>query len=771
MTDINQTPAVDGMCHGITSNATRVTGYVSDHLIPSIGVGGAERIVADLANWSSLTHRDRVIQGVNLYSYEHREFELVIEKRDTSRLFFVEELNSRRRLDEVASYHWYSGSPVLYCHLIREEHLKLLWERGIKTVPVVHNARENWKFDPASLEPDHVPFLVAVSMNTAKQLREAKCSVPIHVIRHTAHNPSDPDGFAAIRSKIRDSLGVSKNTIVVGMVGSYKPQKNYMKALAIFAQLQLIMDAKLVIVGSASSDEQLAEEAAVLNRIQTLGLGRKVVRVPQVLNPLPYYAAFDVFLNTSHFEGLSIATLEARSTGCPIVTARVGGQSEAVATGDQVLPASSPSELWTKAITQASQRPRPTGISSRGDDRKIVGMLWHWAGAYHEAKNAHLAEDKVLFVTSTLNPGGAQRSLVNLTTVLPNPKKLALIVLGEIPANPFCKQLRQRGIRLLSMSPEETSIRRYDNFLHAVHRSDARTVCFWNADAKHKLLLVKILRHSRRRFVDVSPGPHFFGEMEHANNFGKTIAFSSKEYFRRLDVFVSKYTGGTIPAEFGTAKRTTVIPNGVQRSAGLAASDILLRKEGTDPRFAVVTCGRITPDKHVIEMLEMLAHLKRRVPGASLTFIGGPDKRATGEYLERVQEKIRSLKLANAVHFAGEHASGSQYFHQFAVFALLSSYQGCPNALLEAMMAAMPVVANDDGGTSEQVIHGQTGYLVKGVDPLQMANYVEKILRNPQRASRMGTQGSRIAKERFSMAQMVEAYSEVFWPMSKEATW
>jgi glycosyltransferase involved in cell wall biosynthesis len=187
--------------------------------------------------------------------------------------------------------------------------------------------------------------------------------------------------------------------------------------------------------------------------------------------------------------------------------------------------------------------------------------------------------------------------------------------------------------------------------------------------------------------------------------------------------------------------------------------------------LAVVTCGRITPDKHVIEMLEMLAHLKRRVPGASLTFIGGPDKRATGEYLERVQEKIRSLKLANAVHFAGEHASGSQYFHQFAVFALLSSYQGCPNALLEAMMAAMPVVANDDGGTSEQVIHGQTGYLVKGVDPLQMANYVEKILRNPQRASRMGTQGSRIAKERFSMAQMVEAYSEVFWPMSKEATW
>jgi len=45
----------------------------------------------------------------------------------------------------------------------------------------------------------------------------------------------------------------------------------------------------------------------------------------QVRDIEPYYAAFDVFLNTSIFEGLSVATLEAVQAGCPIVTADAGG--------------------------------------------------------------------------------------------------------------------------------------------------------------------------------------------------------------------------------------------------------------------------------------------------------------------------------------------------------------------------------------------------------------------------------------------------------------
>jgi glycosyltransferase involved in cell wall biosynthesis len=63
------------------------------------------------------------------------------------------------------------------------------------------------------------------------------------------------------------------------------------------------------------------------------GLSESFTRVGLVENVWPYLAAMDVFLQTSDFEGLPLAVLEAMAAGLPVVATDVGGVGEAVRHG------------------------------------------------------------------------------------------------------------------------------------------------------------------------------------------------------------------------------------------------------------------------------------------------------------------------------------------------------------------------------------------------------------------------------------------------------
>ena len=99
------------------------------------------------------------------------------------------------------------------------------------------------------------------------------------------------------------------------MIGGVKPQKAYPYALRILSRLLARRDAWLVILGGPiGRDGQLAWAAAV-EQCRRLEL-RDRVRMPGfVADASRALPAFDALLNTSHYEGLSIATLEALAAG------------------------------------------------------------------------------------------------------------------------------------------------------------------------------------------------------------------------------------------------------------------------------------------------------------------------------------------------------------------------------------------------------------------------------------------------------------------------
>ena len=77
----------------------------------------------------------------------------------------------------------------------------------------------------------------------------------------------------------------------------------------------------------------------------------------------------------------------------------------------------------------------------------------------------------------------------------------------------------------------------------------------------------------------------------------------------------------------------------------------------------------------------------------------------------------------------------------FDVFVHPSRFEGLPMAVLEAMSAGVPVVAEDAGGTREIVRHGETGVLVPVADVEGLARSISALLSSPEVAQRLGAAG------------------------------
>jgi glycosyltransferase involved in cell wall biosynthesis len=80
------------------------------------------------------------------------------------------------------------------------------------------------------------------------------------------------------------------------------------------------------------------------------------------------------------------------------------------------------------------------------------------------------------------------------------------------------------------------------------------------------------------------------------------------------------------------------------------------------------------------------------------------------------------------VTLTGQQDNINRYYGIADVFLLPSHSEGCPNVLLEAMAAGVPVVATEVGGIPEVVTNGRDAILVKKHDPAGLASATAKIL-------------------------------------------
>jgi len=85
------------------------------------------------------------------------------------------------------------------------------------------------------------------------------------------------------------------------------------------------------------------------------------------------------------------------------------------------------------------------------------------------------------------------------------------------------------------------------------------------------------------------------------------------------------------------------------------------------------------------------------------------------------------------------------------VVAADGNVDALPTVLLEAMGSGVPVVASAISGVPEIVVDGETGYLVPPGDAAALADAIERVLRHPAAARRLGRAGRERAEHLFDL--------------------
>lgn len=748
---------VEGQPQQVKANVRRVVNLV----IPDLSLGGAERIVVDLIRaWRRLALNGSITE-VNLFVLsEAKEAYRIRPNHPNVRVISLAHLRPTNRLRAAAELIHASGNHIVVTHLIGMKGLERMWRLGVRTMPVIHNSEERWNCAPAEFNAAHVPVVFAVCKQVATDLQKAGCKVPIHTIKHQLMSREQVD--TTERGTVRKELGLTDSELLVGMVGKFKEHKRFPFAVEVLDELVPHVDAHLMIIGSQAtprsdgSDEinrvrQVADERGLSDRVHLLGSTRTIDR---------YYTAFDVYLNTSSCEGMSIAVMEAQSHRVPCVLSDVGGQAELITRDDILVPENASASKYAEAVLDTSRMRRQS--HKREISRGLVPRLWSWVIS-HGTEQSPLTSKSVLFVTNNLGQGGAQRSLVNLLATTSESTPSSLCLLGSSYSEGHHRTLTACNIPVFSVD----GLRLHDKvntILECMDSIGIKTLCFWNTDARTKMLLSKVLQWRSTRIIDVSPGPKLFSALELARGFGAMISFSPEDYISRLDAFVSKYRHGGIPKSIDAKPREyVVIPNGVNIPICNERTFPSIRPANVSPEYALVATGRIVPAKMFEQMFAALRELIKVQPRATLTIVGKVEGDSNREYWRHLLSLYRTMGLEDAVYFLGENTSAKNHLHEFRAFLMLSRDQGCPNASLEAMACGLPVVANADGGTAEQVIDGRTGFLVDENNPEEIASRLNWIFNHPEEAHIMGCRGREYAASDFSISRMHFAYSKLLW--------
>lgn len=201
---------------------------------------------------------------------------------------------------------------------------------------------------------------------------------------------------------------------------------------------------------------------------------------------------------------------------------------------------------------------------------------------------------------------------------------------------------------------------------------------------------------------------------------------------------------------------------------GVPSAKVHLCRHGVDAgRFArtrpartpgrIVSVGRLVPKKGFDVLIRACGLLSQRGVRFELRIVGG------GELRGELQALAAEEGIAELVHFTGSVSSArvAEELAAAEVFALSPAVMadgdrdGIPNVLLEAMAAALPVVATRVSGIPEVLTDGVNGRLVAPDRPEQLCEVLAELLADEEQRARLGSAGANFVREECAWSEVV----------------
>ena len=188
--------------------------------------------------------------------------------------------------------------------------------------------------------------------------------------------------------------------------------------------------------------------------------------------------------------------------------------------------------------------------------------------------------------------------------------------------------------------------------------------------------------------------------------------------------------------------------------------------EITLPEKYVFCISRIDSNKGHDMLLHAFDIVRKEIPDVDLVIGGGsptPKERELG-LKANMQKIVDERGMQDRVHIIGYVPDElmSPYYQQAQLFALPSLFEPFGMTTTEAMACGTPVVASKFGGIKTVINTGENGVLVDPTDTKEFAQAIIDLLKNRDKAERIGQAGAKTVRDYLSWEAIARRHLEFY---------
>jgi glycosyltransferase involved in cell wall biosynthesis len=183
-----------------------------------------------------------------------------------------------------------------------------------------------------------------------------------------------------------------------------------------------------------------------------------------------------------------------------------------------------------------------------------------------------------------------------------------------------------------------------------------------------------------------------------------------------------------------------------------ALKEKLGKKEGD---VFLITTSRLVAKNAIGDVIEALRYLPDNVKFLIL---------GIGHEEASLKSQAKSLKLGDRVLFLGyvSHKEMPKYLQISEIFVRPSLSEGFGISFVEAMAAGIPVIATRAGGIPDFLKDGETGLFCEAHNPKNIAQKVEKLIKDGESRKYIVRQAREMVKDRYSWEKTARKMKEIF---------
>jgi glycosyltransferase involved in cell wall biosynthesis len=174
-------------------------------------------------------------------------------------------------------------------------------------------------------------------------------------------------------------------------------------------------------------------------------------------------------------------------------------------------------------------------------------------------------------------------------------------------------------------------------------------------------------------------------------------------------------------------------------------------------RKRVITLGRLNKTKQYDLLIRAFSLLADEFPDWDLWIWGeGPERAA-------LEAQLGELRMGERVFLPGRTLTPWNELAKGQVFAMSSSHEGLPMALMESMAMGLPVVSFDcPSGPKQLTRNGEDGLLIPPGDANSMAAALRRLISDDPLRAELGRKAAISVRERYSLKAVLQIWDELF---------